>query len=84
MVWAIQTFTRRRLSDGEVSSPECRSSQVPGRNNRSQKQGSFPLDRANLPPLPKHHEIVRRVNALFRVRLQLSVVAASRSTSEDE
>jgi hypothetical protein len=45
---------------------------------------SFPLDCATPRPIPKHHEIVRRVNALFRVRLQLSVVAASRSTSEDE
>jgi len=27
-------------------------------------RGSFPLDRATRPPLPKHQEIVRRVNAL--------------------
>jgi hypothetical protein len=33
---------------------------------------------AHFPPLPKQQEIVRRVNALYRVRLRLSVVVASR------
>jgi len=39
-----------------------------------------PSPSGRFPPLSKHHEIVRRVNALFRVRLRSSVVAASRSS----
>jgi len=64
MVWATRTFIGLRLSDGEVSSAECRSSGSRDGMIDPKNRGSFPFDCSTLRPPPTHQEIVCHVYAL--------------------
>ncbi|MCX6696570.1 MAG: hypothetical protein NTV84_03270, partial [Methanoregula sp.] len=73
--YRIAPFARIPASTADLIQPTLKTgtkkTALPSRPVKPSPSGRFP-------PLSKQHEIVRRVNALFRVRLRLSVVVAGR------